>query len=255
LPVALGKTISNETFVFDLTRMPHLLVAGSTGQGKSVALNAIITSILYKKHHSQVKFVLVDPKTVEFSPYEKIERHFLAKLPNAGEAIITDTQQTINTIESLCVEMDARYYLLQDAAVRNIKLYNENFIAQKMNPQPRQRYLPYIVVVIDEYADLVMTADKKIEMPIIRLAQKGRAAGIHLILATQRLKRSIITKILKDNFQVRMALHVISNIDSRTILDCSGAEQLTGRGDMLFSSGGDPIRINAPSLIRLKLIK
>ena len=243
LPIALGKTISNETFVFDLTKMPHLLVAGSTGQGKSVGLNAIIASILYKKHPSQVKFVMVDPKTIELTPYEKIERHFLAKLPDAEEAIIIDTQKVIYTIKSLCIEMDTRYNLLKDAQVRNIKEYNSKFIARKLNPHLGHRYLPYIVVVIDEYADLVMTAGKEIEMPIARLAQMGRACGIHLIIATQRPTTNIITGLIKANFPARMAFRVISQIDSRTILDGSGANQLIGRGDLLFTSGGDVTRI------------
>ncbi len=243
LPIALGKTISNETFVFDLTRMPHLLVAGATGQGKSVGLNAIIASILYKKHPSQVKLVMVDPKSVEFTPYEQIEKHYLAKLPDAEEAIIIDTQKVIYTINSLCIEMDTRYNLLKDAQVRNIKEYNAKFIARKLNPNLGHRYLPYIVVVIDEYADLVMTAGKEIEMPIARLAQKARAAGIHLIVATQRPTTNIITGVIKANFPARIAFRVISQIDSRTILDGSGANQLIGRGDMLFTSGGDVIRI------------
>ncbi|MDR2917528.1 MAG: DNA translocase FtsK [Tannerella sp.] len=243
LPIALGKTISNETFVFDLTRMPHLLVAGSTGQGQSVGLNAIIASILYKKHPSQVKLVMVDPKSVEFTPYEKIERHFLAKLPDAEEAIIIDTQKVIYTINSLCIEMDTRYSLLKDAQVRNIKEYNGKFIARRLNPHLGHRYLPYIVVVIDEYADLVMTAGKEIEMPIARLAQKARAAGIHLIIATQRPTTNIITGVIKANFPARIAFRVISQIDSRTILDGPGANQLIGRGDLLFTSGGDVIRV------------
>jgi len=243
LPIALGKTISNETFVFDLTRMPHLLVAGSTGQGKSVGLNAIIASILYKKHPSQVKLVMVDPKSVEFTPYEKIERHFLAKLPDAEEAIIIDTQKVIYTIHSLCIEMETRYSLLKDAQVRNIKEYNTKFIARKLNPNLGHRYLPYIVVVIDEYADLIMTAGKEIEMPIARLAQKARAAGIHLIIATQRPTTNIITGVIKANFPARIAFRVISQIDSRTILDGPGANQLIGRGDMLFTSGGELTRV------------
>ena len=243
LPVALGKTISNETFVFDLTRMPHLLVAGSTGQGKSVGLNAIIASILYKKHPSQVKLVMVDPKSVEFTPYEKIERHFLAKLPDAEEAIIIDTQKVIYTINSLCIEMDTRYSLLRDAGVRNIKEYNGKFIARKLNPHLGHRYLPYIVVVIDEFADLMMTAGKEVEMPIARLAQKARAAGIHLIFATQRPDTKIITGVIKANFPARIAFRVMSQIDSRIILDGSGANQLIGRGDLLFTSGGDLTRV------------
>ena len=243
LPIALGKTISNEPFVFDLTKMPHLLVAGSTGQGKSVGLNAIIASILYKKHPSQVKLVMVDPKSVEFPPYEKIERHYLAKMPDAEEAIIIDTQKVIYTINSLCIEMDTRYSLLKDAGVRNIKEYNTKFIARKLNPNLGHRYLPYIVVVIDEYADLVMTAGKEIEMPIARLAQKARAAGIHLIIATQRPTTNIITGVIKANFPARIAFRVISQIDSRTILDCAGADRLIGRGYLLFTSGGDLTRV------------
>ena len=243
LPIALGKTISNEPFVFDLTKMPHLLVAGSTGQGKSVGLNAIIASILYKKHPSQVKLVMVDPKSVEFPPYEKIERHYLAKLPDAEDAIIIDTQKVIYTINSLCIEMDTRYSLLKDAGVRNIKEYNTKFISRKLNPNLGHRYLPYIVVVIDEYADLVMTAGKEIEMPIARLAQKARAAGIHLIIATQRPTTNIITGVIKANFPARIAFRVISQIDSRTILDCAGADRLIGRGDLLFTSGGELTRL------------
>jgi len=243
LPIALGKTISNEPFVFDLTKMPHLLVAGSTGQGKSVGLNAIIASILYKKHPSQVKLVMVDPKSVEFPPYEKIERHYLAKLPDAEDAIIIDTQKVIYTINSLCIEMDTRYSLLKDAGVRNIKEYNTKFISRRLNPNLGHRYLPYIVVVIDEYADLVMTAGKEIEMPIARLAQKARAAGIHLIIATQRPTTNIITGVIKANFPARIAFRVISQIDSRTILDCAGADRLIGRGDLLFTSGGELTRV------------
>jgi len=243
LPVALGKTISNETFVFDLTHMPHLLVAGSTGQGKSVALNAVITSILYKKHPAQVKFVLIDPKMVEFSSYEKIEHHFLAKLHDEEEAIITYTKQMRNALDSLCIEMDARYSLFQDAKVSNIKEYNEKFITQELEPNLGHRYLPYIVVVIDEYTDFVMTAGKKIEKPIIRLAQRGHAAGIHLILATSRPSRNIITDVLKANFPARIALRVHSKECSHTILGVFGAEQLCGRGDMLFTSGDDPVRL------------
>jgi len=243
LPIALGKTISNETFVFDLTRMPHLLVAGSTGQGKSVGLNAIISSILYKKHPSQVKFVMVDPKMIELTPYEKIERHFLAKLPDAEEAIITDWQKVVYTLKSLVTEMETRYSLFKDAQVRNIKEYNGKFIARRLNPHLGHRYFPFIVVVIDEYADLIMTAGKEIEMPIARLAQMGRACGIHLIIATQRPTTNIITGVIKANFPARIAFRVISQIDSRTILDGSGANQLIGRGDMLFTSGGDLIRI------------
>ena len=244
LPIALGKTISNETFVFDLAKMPHLLVAGSTGQGKSVGLNAIIASILYKKHPSQVKFVMVDPKTVELTPYEKIEHHYLAKLPDAEEAIITDTQKVIHTINSLCIEMETRYNLFKDAKqVRNIKEYNTKFIARRLNPISGHRYLPYIIVVIDEYADLMMTAGKEIETPIARLAQKARAAGIHLIFATQRPDIKIITGVIKANFPARIAFRVMSQIDSRIILDSTGANQLIGRGDLLFTSGGELTRV------------
>ncbi len=243
LPVALGKTISNETFVFDLTKMPHLLMAGATGQGKSVGLNAVITSILYKKHPSQVKFVMVDPKKVELSLFSKIERHYLAKLPGKGEAIITDVRDVVTTLNSLCVEMDTRYDLLKIAQVRNIKEYNTKFIQRKLNPQNGHRYLPYIVLIIDEFADLIMTAGKEIESPIARLAQLARAIGIHLIIATQRPSVNIITGLIKANFPARIAFRVTSKIDSRTILDHGGADQLIGRGDMLFSSGGDLVRI------------
>jgi S-DNA-T family DNA segregation ATPase FtsK/SpoIIIE len=243
LPVALGKTISNETYVFDLTRMPHLLVAGATGQGKSVGLNAIITSLLYKKHPSQLKFVLVDPKKVELTLYSKLERHFLAKLPDTEEAIITDTQKVINTIKSLTIEMDTRYTLLKMAHVRNIKEYNEKFIKRKLNPEKGHRYLPFIVLVIDEFADLIMTAGRDIEGPIARLAQLARAIGIHLIIATQRPTTNIITGVIKANFPARIAFRVMSVIDSRTILDMSGANQLIGRGDMLISAGNEPVRL------------
>jgi S-DNA-T family DNA segregation ATPase FtsK/SpoIIIE len=234
LAIALGKTISNETFVFDLTKMPHLLVAGATGQGKSVGLNAIIASLLYKKHPAQLKFVMVDPKKVELSLYSKIERHFLAKLPESEEAIITDTQQVIHTLNSLCAEMDDRYNLLKSAQVRNIKEYNERFINRRLNPNKGHRYLPFIVVIIDEFADLIMTAGREIEHPISRLAQLARAIGIHLIIATQRPTTNIITGVIKANFPARIAFRVTSMIDSRTILDGSGADQLIGRGDMLF---------------------
>jgi len=243
LPVALGKTISNETYVFDLTKMPHLLVAGATGQGKSVGLNAILASLLYKKHPSQLKFVLVDPKKVELTLYTKIERHFLAKLPDTEEAIITDTQKVINTLTSLTMEMDERYNLLKQAHVRNIKEYNEKFIKRKLNPEKGHRYLPYIVLVIDEFADLIMTAGREVENPIARLAQLARAIGIHLIIATQRPTTNIITGVIKANFPARIAFRVMSVIDSRTILDSSGANQLIGRGDMLISSGSEPIRL------------
>jgi len=243
LPVALGKTISNETYVFDLTRMPHLLVAGATGQGKSVGLNAIITSLLYKKHPSQLKFVLVDPKKVELTLYAKIERHFLAKLPDTEDAIITDTQKVITTLNSLTKEMDDRYNLLKNAHVRNIKEYNEKFIKRKLNPDKGHRFLPYIVLVIDEFADLIMTAGREVENPIARLAQLARAIGIHLIIATQRPTTNIITGVIKANFPARIAFRVLSVVDSRTILDMSGANQLIGRGDMLISAGSEPVRV------------
>ncbi len=243
LAIALGKTISNETFVFDLAKMPHLLVAGATGQGKSVGLNAIIASLLYKKHPAQLKFVMVDPKKVELSLYSKIERHYLAKLPESEEAIITDTQLVIHTLNSLCGEMDQRYDLLKNAQVRNIKEYNTKFINRKLNPNKGHRYLPFIVVVIDEFADLIMTAGREVEHPISRLAQLARAIGIHLIIATQRPTTNIITGVIKANFPARIAFRVTSGIDSRTILDGPGADQLIGRGDMLFLSGSEPIRI------------
>ena len=243
LPMALGKTISNETFVVDLAKMPHLLMAGATGQGKSVGLNAILTSLLYKKHPAEVKFVLVDPKKVELTLFNKIERHYLAKLPDSEEAIITDTNKVIYTLNSLCIEMDARYDLLKDAMVRNIKEYNTKFKARKLNPHEGHRYLPYIVLVIDEFADLIMTAGKEVETPIARLAQLARAIGIHLIIATQRPSVNVITGIIKANFPARIAFRVTSKIDSRTILDGSGADQLIGRGDMLFTQGNDLTRL------------
>ncbi len=243
IAIALGKTISNETYVFDLTRMPHLLVAGATGQGKSVGLNAIITSILYKKHPSQVKFVMVDPKKVELTLYSKLERHFLAKLPDTEDAIITDTQKVINTLNSLTIEMDNRYELLKHAQVRNIKEYNERFVNRKLNPMHGHRYLPYLIVIIDEFADLIMTAGREIELPLSRLAQLARAIGIHLIIATQRPTTNIITGVIKANFPARIAFRVTSMIDSRTILDSPGANQLIGRGDLLFAPGSDMIRI------------
>ena len=243
LPVALGKTISNETFVADLAKMPHLLMAGATGQGKSVGLNAILASLLYKKHPSQVKFVLVDPKKVELTLFNKIERHFLAKLPDTDEAIITDTKKVINTLNSLCIEMDQRYDLLQNAQCRNIVEYNKKFIARKLNPNDGHRYLPYIVLVIDEFADLIMTAGKEVETPIARLAQLARAIGIHLIVATQRPSVNVITGIIKANFPARIAFRVTSKIDSRTILDAGGADQLIGRGDMLIALGSELTRI------------
>ncbi|MCK4879281.1 MAG: DNA translocase FtsK 4TM domain-containing protein [Bacteroidales bacterium] len=243
LAIALGKTISNETFVFDLTKMPHLLVAGATGQGKSVGLNAIIASLLFKKHPAQLKFVMIDPKKVELSLYSKIERHYLAMLPESEEAIITDTQQVIHTLNSLCGEMDDRYNLLKNAQVRNIKEYNDKFINRKLNPNKGHRFLPFIVVIIDEFADLIMTAGREIETPISRLAQLARAIGIHLIIATQRPTTNIITGVIKANFPARIAFRVTSGIDSRTILDGPGADQLIGRGDMLFLSGSEPIRL------------
>ncbi len=243
LPIGLGKTIANETFIADLTKMPHLLMAGSTGQGKSVGLNAILASILYKKHPAYVKFVLVDPKKVELNLFSKIERHFLAKLPDAEEAIVTETRQVVRTINSLCVEMDNRYDLLKDAQARNVKEYNAKFVARRLNPNMGHRFLPYIVLFIDEFADLIMTAGKEIELPIARLAQLARAVGIHLIIATQRPSVNIITGTIKANFPARIAFRVTSKIDSRTILDSGGADQLIGRGDMLLSTGSDLLRL------------
>ena len=243
LPVVMGKTISNEIFAFDLAKMPHLLMAGATGQGKSVGLNAVLTSLLYKKHPSQLKFVLVDPKKVELTLFNKIERHFLAKLPDSEDAIITDNQKVIHTLNSLCIEMDERYELLKNAFVRNIKEYNAKFVARKLNPENGHKYLPYIVLVIDEFADLIMTAGKEVETPIARLAQLARAIGIHLIIATQRPSTNIITGSIKANFPARIAFRVTTGIDSRTILDSGGAEQLIGRGDMLLSTGSDLVRL------------
>ncbi|MDG1659001.1 MAG: DNA translocase FtsK, partial [Crocinitomicaceae bacterium] len=243
LPIVMGKTITNETFTFDLAKMPHLLVAGATGQGKSVGLNAILVSLLYKKHPAQVKFVLVDPKKVELTLYNKIERHFLAKLPDDSDAIITDTSKVVDTLNSLCIEMDERYELLKTAQVRNIKEYNAKFIARKLNPEKGHRYLPYIVVLIDEFADLIMTAGKEVEHPIARIAQLARAIGIHLIVATQRPSVNVITGMIKANFPARIAFRVQSKIDSRTILDGSGADQLIGRGDMLISTGSELVRL------------
>ena len=243
LPIALGKTISNETLVVDLAKMPHLLMAGATGQGKSVGLNAVLTSLLYKKHPAEVKFVLVDPKKVELTLFNKIERHYLAKLPDTEEAIITDNAKVINTLNSLCLEMDNRYSLLKDAMVRNIKEYNEKFKQRKLNPENGHRFLPYIVLVVDEFADLIMTAGKEVELPIARLAQLARAIGIHLIIATQRPSVNVITGMIKANFPARIAFRVTSKIDSRTILDSGGADQLIGRGDLLFSNGNDLIRV------------
>lgn len=243
LPLTLGKTISNETFVVDLAKMPHLLMAGATGQGKSVGLNAILASLLYKKHPAEVKFVLVDPKKVELTLFNKIERHYLAKLPDTEEAIITDNSKVINTLNSLCIEMDARYDMLKDAMCRNIKEYNAKFKARKLNPNNGHKFLPYIVLVVDEFADLIMTSGKEVETPIARLAQLARAIGIHLIIATQRPSVNVITGIIKANFPARIAFRVTSKIDSRTILDTSGADQLIGRGDMLYTQGNDVVRI------------
>jgi S-DNA-T family DNA segregation ATPase FtsK/SpoIIIE len=243
LPIALGKTISNETFVVDLAKMPHLLMAGATGQGKSVGLNAVLTSLLYKKHPAEVKFVLVDPKKVELTLFNKIERHYLAKLPDSDDAIITDNAKVVNTLNSLCVEMDNRYSLLKDAMVRNIKEYNDKFKSRKLNPENGHRFLPYIVLVVDEFADLIMTAGKEVEVPIARLAQLARAIGIHLIIATQRPSVNVITGLIKANFPARIAFRVTSKIDSRTILDTQGADQLIGRGDLLYSNGNDVVRV------------
>ncbi|MGB3775141.1 MAG: DNA translocase FtsK 4TM domain-containing protein [Leeuwenhoekiella sp.] len=243
LPLSLGKTISNETFVVDLAKMPHLLMAGATGQGKSVGLNAILTSLLYKKHPAEVKFVLVDPKKVELTLFNKIERHYLAKLPDSEEAIITDNTKVVHTLNSLCIEMDRRYDLLKDAMVRNLKEYNAKFKKRKLNPNDGHKYLPYIILVVDEFADLIMTAGKEVETPIARLAQLARAIGIHLIIATQRPSVNVITGIIKANFPTRIAFRVTSKIDSRTILDSQGADQLIGRGDMLFTQGNDLVRV------------
>jgi S-DNA-T family DNA segregation ATPase FtsK/SpoIIIE len=243
LPIAIGKKIDNENFIVDLAAMPHLLMAGATGQGKSVGLNAILVSLLYKKHPSQLKFVLVDPKKVELSLYRVIEKHFLAKLPGEEDAIITDTKKVINTLNALCIEMDNRYDLLKEAGCRNIKEYNEKFTSRKLNPEKGHQYLPFIVLVVDEFADLIMTAGKEVEMPIARLAQLARAVGIHLIIATQRPSVNIITGTIKANFPARIAFKVSSKIDSRTILDAGGAEQLIGKGDMLVSFNGEITRL------------
>lgn len=248
LPIVLGKSISNELFIADLTRMPHLLIAGATGQGKSVGLNVLLTSLIYKKHPSQLKLVLVDPKKVELSLYIKLENHFLAKLPTSEEAIITETKKVIHTLHALCIEMDHRYELLKEAGTRNIKEYNEKFIKRRLHPQEGHRFLPYIVLVIDEFADMIMTAGKEIEVPIARLAQLARAIGIHLVLATQRPSVNVITGIIKANFPVRISYKVSSRIDSRTILDASGAEQLVGNGDMLLSMNSDITRLQGPFL-------
>lgn len=243
LPIALGKKIDNENYIVDLATMPHLLMAGATGQGKSVGINALLVSLLYKKHPSQLKFVMVDPKKVELSIYRTIEKHFLAKLPNEEEAIITDTKKVINTLNALCIEMDNRYELLKEAGSRNIKEYNEKFISRRLNPERGHKYLPFIVLVIDEFADLIMTAGKEVEMPIARLAQLARAIGIHLIIATQRPSVNVITGTIKANFPARIAFKVSAKVDSRTILDAGGAEQLIGRGDMLISHGSELLRL------------
>lgn len=243
LPVVFGKTISNEIFMADLAKMPHLLMAGATGQGKSVGINAILTSLLYKKHPSELKFVMVDPKKVELSLYSKIERHYLAKLPDGDDAIITDTHKVINTLNSLCVEMDQRYDLLKNAFCKNLKEYNKKFSERKLNPENGHRYLPYIVLVVDEFADLIMTAGKEVELPIARLAQLARAVGIHLIVATQRPSVNVITGMIKANFPARAAFRVISSVDSRTILDSPGADQLIGKGDMLYFNGNEILRL------------
>lgn len=243
LPVAVGKTISNEVYMFDLAKAPHLLVAGATGMGKSVGLNAIVTSLLYKKHPAELKFVIIDPKKVEFSIYAPIENHFLAKLPDGDDAIITDVKKVVMTLNSLCVEMDTRYDLLKSAGARNIKEYNNKFIERKLNPEKGHKYLPYIVVIVDEFGDLIMTAGKEVELPIARIAQLARAVGIHMIIATQRPTTNIITGTIKANFPARMAFRTSSMIDSRTILDRPGANQLIGKGDMLYLQGQDPVRV------------
>jgi S-DNA-T family DNA segregation ATPase FtsK/SpoIIIE len=243
LPLALGRTITNDPFIIDLTKMPHLLVAGATGQGKSVGLNAIITSLLYKKHPAELKFVLIDPKRVELPLYGKIERHFLAKLPDEEDAIVTDTKKVINTLNSLCILMDHRLELLKMSQTRNIREYNERFIARRLNPEKGHDFMPYIVLIIDEFADLIMTSGRDVEAPIGRLAQLSRAVGIHLIISTQRPSVSIITGFIKANFPSRIAFRVFSGVDSRTILDTTGADRLVGRGDALISQGGEPIRV------------
>ena len=248
LPIALGKTISNEPFVVDLAKMPHLLVAGATGQGKSVGVNAIIVSLLYKKHPSQVKLVLIDPKKVELFPYAALMKHFLAVLPDQAEPITTETNKVVHVLNSLVIEMETRYNLLKKAKVRHLNEYNEKFIARQLNPNNGHEFMPYIVLVIDEFADLIMTAGKEIELPIGRLAQLARAVGIHLIIATQRPSVNIITGVIKANFPARIAFKVSAKVDSRTILDASGAEQLVGRGDMLLSVGGDMIRLQCAFL-------
>ena len=243
LPLALGKTISNETFVVDFSKMPHLLMAGATGRGKSVGINSIITSLLYKKHPSEIKFILVDPKKVELTLFNKIERHYLAKLPDSDEAIITENKTVIKTLNSLCIEMEQRYDLLKNAMCRNIKEYNLKFKQRKLNPNDGHKFLPYLVLVVDEFADLIMTTGKEVETPIARLAQLARAVGIHLLIATQRPSVNVITGLIKANFPARIAFRVTSKVDSRTILDSGGADQLIGRGDMLFTQGNDLIRL------------
>jgi len=255
LPIAIGKKIDNENFIVDLTTMPHLLMAGATGQGKSVGLNAILVSLLYKKHPSQLKLVLIDPKKVELSIYSKIQKHFLAKLPGEEDAIITDTKKVIHTLNALCTLMDIRYDLLKEAGTRNIREYNEKFVARKLNPEKGHEYLPFIVLVIDEFADLIMTAGKEVEMPIARLAQLARAVGIHLIIATQRPSVNIITGTIKANFPARIAFKVTSKIDSRTILDVGGAEQLIGKGDMLISYNGELTRLQCPFVDTPEVVK
>lgn len=254
LPLALGKTISNEVYMVDMAKMPHLLVAGATGMGKSVGLNAIITSLLYKMHPAYLKFVMVDPKMVELSLYGVLEKHFLAKLDGEDEPIITDVNKVVRTLKSLCVEMDNRYKLLQLASVRSVKEYNEKFLNKELLPTKGHRFMPYIVVIIDEYGDLMMTAGREVEQPIARIAQKARAVGIHMIIATQRPTTNIITGTIKANFPARMAFRVISAIDSRTILDRSGANQLQGRGDMLFLAGNDPVRVQC-ALVETKEVE
>ena len=243
LPMAMGATISNDVFIADLTKMPHLLVAGATGQGKSVGLNAIIASLLYKKHPAELKFVLIDPKMVEFSLYSKLERHYLAKLPDEDDAIITDPSKVVTTLNSLCIEMDNRYNLLKDAEVRSISEYNAKFTSRRLNPEKGHRFLPYIVMIVDEFADLIMTAGKEIETPIARIAQKARAVGMHMIIATQRPSTDVITGMIKANFPGRIAFRVSQMVDSKTILDRTGANQLIGRGDMLFSHNGEIQRV------------
>ena len=243
LPIALGKTITNEVYMVDLAKAPHMLIAGATGQGKSVGLNAIVTSLLYKKHPAELKFVIVDPKKVEFSVYAPIEKHFLAKLPDGDDAIITDVTKVVQTLNSLCVEMDTRYDLLKKAGCRNVKEYNAKFIERKLNPEKGHHFMPYIVIIIDEFGDLIMTAGKEVELPICRIAQLARAVGIHAIIATQRPTTNIITGTIKANFPARVAFRVAAMMDSRTILDRSGAQQLIGKGDMLYLQGNDPVRV------------